>query len=223
MKTLRSKTPTVLATGIAAALLATGALAADPYAKPDESWISISGTVVAPGADEFTLDYGKGVIKVEMDDWDRYGEAYGLMDGDSVTVYGRIDDDLYELASIEASAVYVDSLNTYFYASSADEEGVAEAPISAWTIYTVPVPSQATVSGTVTSVNKEAREFTIDTGASMLTVDTSTMPYNPLDELGYQKIAKGDHISVTGDIDYEFFDGRVLEATAVTTLLKDRS
>jgi len=68
----------------------------DPYAKPDDSWISISGTVVNPKDDTFMLDYGQGTILVEMDDWDGVGEAYALIDGDRVTVYGAVDDGLFD-------------------------------------------------------------------------------------------------------------------------------
>jgi hypothetical protein len=57
-----------------------------------------------------------------MDDWDWYAEGKNLIDGDKVTVYGRIDDDFFETTSIEASSVYVESLGSYFYASAADEE-----------------------------------------------------------------------------------------------------
>ncbi|MGM0425831.1 MAG: hypothetical protein ACQEQ7_01185 [Thermodesulfobacteriota bacterium] len=72
--------------------------------------------------DSFTLDYGEGTVLVEMDDWDWYDEEGTVLEGDKVTVYGKIDDDLYEATSIEASSVYVENLGTYFYASSADEE-----------------------------------------------------------------------------------------------------
>ena len=39
-----------------------------------------------------------------------------------MTVYGRVDDDLYETTTIEASSIYDQDLGTYFYASAADEE-----------------------------------------------------------------------------------------------------
>ena len=55
-----------------------------PRMQPNNSWISISGTVVNPTADRFALDYGSGMITVEVDDWDAYGEAHGLLDGDQV-------------------------------------------------------------------------------------------------------------------------------------------
>jgi len=122
----------VITAGIAASALLTTAtmplLAAEESSLvTDNSWISLSGTVVDAGARTFELDYGDGLVVVEMDDWDWYGEAFSIMEGDQVTVYGMVDDDLYETTSIEASSVYVKNLNTHFYASDADKE---EVPIT---------------------------------------------------------------------------------------------
>ena len=145
----------------------------DPYAKPDESWISISGTVVNPGADSFMLDYGDSVIIVELDDWDAYGEAHALLDGDKVTVYGRIDDDLFQLARIEAASVYLESLNTFLYASADDEEG-NDYTAYFWDVPFPLVVNRATLRGSVTSVKPDEREFTIDTGLRKPTRWTTT-------------------------------------------------
>jgi hypothetical protein len=41
----------------------------NPYLKADETWISISGTAVDTNPQSFLLDYGEGVITVEMDGW----------------------------------------------------------------------------------------------------------------------------------------------------------
>jgi uncharacterized protein YdeI (BOF family) len=197
--------------------LAQGMNENDPYAQPDDSWISISGTVVDPKADRFTLDYGEGLIGVEMDDWDSYGDAYGLLDGDKVTVYGRVDDDLFEVATIEAGSVYVENLNTYFYASSDDEEGSAYSPYF-WTAETPLTLSMATIRGTVTSVDEFEREFTIDTGLQEITVETAYLGYNPLDNVGFQQIDIGDRVSVTGKFDLSFIEGREFDADSVITL-----
>jgi len=112
------------------------ALAVDPepYEQPDDAFVTLSGQVKSTGNGEFALDYGEGSIRVEMDDWDRYDEARPLSEGDQVTVYGRIDDDFFEATTIEAGAVYVAGLNSYFYASSADEEGI---PAVATTTYEI--------------------------------------------------------------------------------------
>ena len=64
-----------------------------PYAKQDSAWISIDGTVESIMRDRFTLDYGPGVITVEMDDSTRDADGYKLMNGDKVRVTGRIDAD----------------------------------------------------------------------------------------------------------------------------------
>lgn len=200
----------------AIALVAGTAAAQEPYLKPDDSWISISGTVASPTADSFTLDYGDGVITVEMDDWDTYGDAYGLLDGDDVTVYGRIDDDLYDLRTIEASSVYVDNLNTYFYASAADEED-AVAWTLPWTVSPV-VVSQTTMRGSVTAVSPDMGEFTLSVGGVEMEVETERMTYNPVDDTGYQQIDVGDRVSVSGQIDNDFLEGRVFDAEVVVTL-----
>ena len=98
------------------------AFAGDPYLKGDDSWITVSGTVETVSPDRFILNYGEGLITVEMDDGDRDADAYKLISGDEVTVSGRIDDDFFERRSIEASSVYVEDIGTTFFASSLDEE-----------------------------------------------------------------------------------------------------
>lgn len=191
------------------------ALAQSPYAAPNNSLIAITGTVVDPTEESFVLEYEGGEILVEMDDWEwqRYDEAYGLLEGKKVTVHGVVDDDLYELAKIEASSVYVDSLNTYFYASPIDEEDTAiwltDVPVVAGTVV---------VRGTVTSTDPASAEFTVDTAGQQLTVDASTLGYNPLDARGFQQIEKGDWVSVSGIMDEGFLKDRVVRAASVVTV-----
>lgn len=186
----------------------------NPYTKKDGSWISINGTVTTVGPDAFSLDYGEGFVTVEMDDWDMDADGYKLIPNDKVTVYGRVDDDLFETTSIEASSVYVKNLNTYFYASAADEEILPAAATVAVIDYDVQL------TGKVTKV--DGREFTIDTGDRSMRVDTIMMSYNPMDDEGYQKIEVGDKVSVTGDIDVNTWDKRELTAETIVTL-KDSS
>ena len=193
-----------------ATFLATPALAQEPYAQPDDTWISLSGTVDEVFTDEFLLDYGDGLITVEMDDGDRDADAYKLLEGDSVTVTGMVDDDFFETTTIEASSVYVEKLDTYFYASAVDEE---DAFI---TITTPVVVSEVLVQGTVTDVRDE--EFTLNTGLRRITVEVEEMPYNPLDDEGFQQVELGDVVSVRGIVDDDFLEGREIVASAVVTL-----
>lgn len=204
----------------AASVAAQESGATGPYARPDDSFITLSGTVVEPGASAFELDYGSGTITVEMDDWDAYGKARALMDGDTVTVYGRVDDDFFERTTVEAGAVYVDQLNSYFYASSMDEESAVYLP-QLWVAPQVTPASEVTVRGEVASVDKKGKSFTVSIGDDEVEVETHLLGYNPVDDKGYQRIDRGDYVSVSGNLDWEMIDGQVLTASTITTLMDD--
>lgn len=201
-----------IATCILGAGLAAPALAENPYMMPDGSWISLSGTVENVEADVFTLDYGEGTVTVEMDDGDRDADAYQLMEGDNVTVSGRVDDDLFETTTIEAASVYVENLGTTFFASSLDEEG----PYMFIDLTTPILVSSTTVEGLVTDVRDEG--FSVDAGLREIRVDVSEMSHDPLDNEGYQQIDEGDRVRVTGQMEGGFFQDRELMATTVVTL-----
>jgi uncharacterized protein YdeI (BOF family) len=211
---LKALSPALVVT----ALAATGSVWAgdsNPYLKPDGSWITISGSVESVQADQFTLDYGDGIIIVEMDDGDRDADGYKLLEGDKVTVSGRIDDDFFELTTIEAGSVYVENLGTTFFASSLDEEsrGLFEANLFP------PVDiAHTVVRGTVSEVN--AHDFVLDTENRTLRVDVSEMTFDPLDDEGYLKIDEGDRVKVFGEMDANLFQGRELEADTIIELSK---
>ena len=188
-------------------------MAKDPYKAANNSWITLNGIVVASSPEAFELDYGTGIITVEMDGWSWYSGMHAIMEGDRVTVHGRVDDDLYEIASIEADSVYVKGLNTYFYANSLDEEDM----VSPTTILHPDTGFQ--LQGTITKTS--GREFTINTGSHEIKIDTSNMDYNPLDDKGYQKLKVGDYVQVIGKLDVDFFEKTEIMAESVTTLIKD--
>lgn len=214
MRTLNLKN-TSLGTAIAIALVSAPVVAdMNPKTMPDETWISLNGTVTSVATDAFRLDYGDGTITVEMDNWDSWGEAFPLIDGDQVTVYGAVDDNLYANDTIEASSVYVDDLNSFFYASAADEE-----ELGAWAVDTYVAVGDIRYIGTVQSVDAKSDHFTIDTGTTELTVETESLPYDPLDDEGFQKIDTGDLVSVEGVVDEHFFTNNDLIADSVVTLI----
>src|SRR5690606_1456054 len=116
-----------------------------------------------------------------------------------------------ETRTIEASSVYVENLGTYFYASGVDEEDYV------YTGVTVPIVVDTIgLQGTVSEVNE--LEFTLNTGQRKITVDTVDMPYNPMDAEGFQKIQKGDVVSVTGTMQTDILNDRELHADTVVTL-----
>ncbi|WP_417706763.1 DUF5666 domain-containing protein [Rheinheimera aquimaris] len=184
--------------------------AKDIQSKPVGSWVSLSGQVWSHTPKSFTLDYGEGTILVETDDWDKLGDGWALNEGDHVTVYGRIDDGFYQTRRIEAGSIYIKDINTMVTAPSAADEEIMP---NSYTYFSVPAEYGLQVAGTVTSVS--GRSFTIDTGSRKVTVDTMALGYNPLDEVGIQRIEKGDFVTVSGDLDIGMFDKSEIEARTI--------
>lgn len=184
--------------------------------KPDQTWISVSGEVASATNDSFMLDYGEGYIKVEMDDWEWYEqEGAALLTGDEVTVYGEVDNDLAENAKIEASSVYVDNIDSYFYASAADEE--SGEPNVSLDVIAMDTLSPVDVNGTVTKVDQTTEEIVIDSGIQKVVVDVSDMPTNPLDNVGFQQIDVGDYVSVSGEFTNDISGGLQVSADRIVT------
>ena len=219
---------------LATCLLAVSAARADDkvMSQPDQSWISVSGKAVSVSDHGFELDYGEGMVSVEMDDWDWFPEGRQLMPGRQVTVHGKIDDDMYEARSIEAGKVFVKDFNSVFTspnytasylkvisANPSDEELGAEI-YAKYTTNPMSDDSGVAITGKIAKIS--GRKFTITTGANELTVDTRTMGYNPLDDKGYQKIDKGDVVTVRGEMRSGFFTDRALEAQNITKLVQSK-
>src|SRR5690606_19023283 len=132
---------------------------------------------------DFLLDYGTGLVTVEVDDWDFFDEGSALVPGDQVTVTGTVDDNLFAGNTIEASSVYVASLGTVYFARSADEEGTWAAPQ-----YFGDTVAAFNYTGWVTGVSDEG--FTLGAGPTKITVDTSGL--GPASDK--QEIAVGDRV-----------------------------
>ncbi len=182
--------------------------------KVNGEFITISGKVSNVKADSFNLKTEGRTIFVEMDDYDWDADGYKLVNGDRVVVTGRIDHDFLERKKIEAGSVYVKGINTYFFASSDDEEGPGNYSTYLYPDYSglkmLPENTHAHLSGTVTKIN--GRKFTLDTGLRKVVVDTSNLIYNPLDNVGYTQVDKGDFVSVSGSVDENFFGKKELDA-----------
>jgi uncharacterized protein YdeI (BOF family) len=198
---------TAILSGFAAAVV-------DPEEMPHDAWVSVTGEVVSVHPDLFVLDYGEGEISVAMDKWQTYGDTWPLLDGDKVTVYGEVDAGLYQDDRIEASSLHVEGLNTLFYASAADEKSLGH-----WVLDTTLEVGDLTYIGTVATVSPMTDSFTIDTDGQALTVFTAQLPYDPLDDEGFQRIEPGDRVSVEGDVSADFFGEADLFADSIVTLV----
>ncbi len=175
----------------------------DPYAEDDGSWIGISGSVESTGAGDFVLNYGDGTITVELAD--DTTKAHKFIENERVMVFGIVDEKLFRSTTIQARAVFVESLSTYVHVA----DGAGERLKS----ITPTIVSGTVVQGRVTGIT--AKNLTLDQGDRMITVDLTRMEHNPLEATGRDRIAQGDLVTALGDIDQTFWKGHVLRASSI--------
>lgn len=187
---------------------------ADTYLKPDGSWIRLSGRAVEAGPDNFMLDYEGGKVFVEIANPDWHFDNTEILDGDHVTVFGKVDDETYEATSIKAHSVYVEDLETYLFGDPTEGEG--PDPNLDMEPNTPARVGDVSITGTIESV--DGRTFMLEFGKETMKVDTSGLDYDPLDEQGFQQLEQGDVVTVVGNITDGSLEDRKLSADGVITM-----
>lgn len=177
-----------------------------PWDKDDGQWITISGKVTEAAVHTFKLDYGKGAITVEMDDYDREIEGFNLVVDDRVIVTGRVDADAGQNRTIEAASVYVKNVKKSFFANPDDEEEVIRKLRKA-TVEGSGVVITGKIIGTAPNF------LTIDTGYQVFDVTTAVINGNPTTNLKSLKLEKGDTVTVYGAITDGFVDSGKIVAS----------
>ncbi|NHK28790.1 hypothetical protein FF098_012790 [Parvularcula flava] len=206
--TLSSK---LLATTVSAAALMFGAASAqtsDVSTATEGDYVSLTGTVNSVEEDSFTVDYGTNIIEAEFDDLFSSVEVdERLSPGDRVTVYGTVDDDWFEGRVIDVDTVYSSSSYTVYGAND-----VSASPL----YYVDPYPADATTGTYITLdgevTNTRGQSFVLNTGGTMIDVETDQLGYNPLDDMGSQQIETGDRVTVVGTLEDQLFEDSVLVA-----------
>jgi uncharacterized protein YdeI (BOF family) len=194
----------------------------------DNSNVVLSGTVAGVNQDEFVLNYGSGTVTVEMDDWDFFKDkARALVPGETVTVTGHIDDDLFEGREVEADTVYVHDRFTYYY-----QDTNTDLPVQAFNNRTMPnngtnamgpgIGDGSWISATGLIENVNGQEFTLNTGHGAIKVDTDSLGYNPMNDEGFRRLTAGDRVYVSGVIDDDFFEQREIKADSVVKLSQNK-
>jgi len=179
-----------------------------PWDKDDGEWITIAGKITKAGVSNFTLDYGKGAVVVEMDDYDRKLEGFHLKADDKVIVTGRVDADADQKRSIEAASVYVENINKSFFASADDEEEV------------ITKLQKASANGTGVALTGKVifiagKLMSIDNGYQVFEVKTALLTEDAFDNEGLLQLKVGDKVTAYGAITNGFVDGRMLVASQV--------
>ncbi|MBI1178953.1 MAG: NirD/YgiW/YdeI family stress tolerance protein [Alphaproteobacteria bacterium] len=199
------------------------ALAAKPLQKPDESWVSLTGTIKAVAGDTFVLDYGPHSVVVDMDKG-RLNHGRWMKPGQTVNVYGVIDKGFFNKPEIDATRVYSYDRNAYYYGglhqvtvkASSLEPTRLSPPIQ------LPAPtakngSNVSVAGLVTRLGDD--DFYLSTSAGSYDVKVGKLADNPLDDKGARKVRPGDYVYVTGPVDDGFFVAHEIKARNLVTLV----
>ncbi|SDS11056.1 hypothetical protein SAMN05216421_0925 [Halopseudomonas xinjiangensis] len=198
-----------LALALASALVSPLSYAQAPHEQSHNSWVSISGQITNPTEEGFTLNYGEGQIRVDMNDADWYAPQGPFQEGATVSVYGEVNQ-ADSAAEIVANSVFVESEGRLFTRTDTVFGKPEIIPV-------VPVRVGAfTYTGEVGKVQDD--RFTIDTGRRELMVDVSAMKDNPLDEQGAMRIEQGDTVMVYGVLDAELGRSRTVTADSIITI-----
>ncbi len=195
----------------------------------DNAYVKVTGNIGEIRADEFDLNYGQKSVIVELDRFGWSGnETKYLVPGESVTVTGFVDDDLFEGREIEAYNIRLNDSFVFYYTNddvnpsdayvantynSRNAKDVANKSSTALRDGTY-----VTMSGVVSKI--DGSEFTLTNGANSMIVDASLIGYDIFDDEGLQKIENGDRVYVYGDIDEGFFEEKEIIADGVVELIK---
>lgn len=206
---------------VALAALAVAASSAGAPAQTDKveaafegEWMTLTGNVGEVLATSFTLDYGVDDVTVEMDRFD-WAADVSLNPGDRVTVAGRIDENLYDYRTLEASWVFIPRLGEYLYADPTDDgtDSLAVRSFAPGILAGAVDGQRMSFSGRVVAIDGD--EVIVDTGVSQIRVDTSPVP----GDLMPPGADIGDRVLVSGEMDAAgLFDDREVEADSVVKI-----
>ena len=200
----------------ALALFSTGPLLAkSPYTAPNNSWIELDGRVTAVDSRSFVLDYGQGEIRVEIDDYDWFEEAYNVLVNDRVKVKGKVDADPNEERSIEAETVRLKDYGVTLQANADDEEDLTED-------FVPPLPVQTASSeirGTVESFQNGLMVVKTSSDTFRVDLKNSSLASMKGEAISYD-VRLGDFVSVVGKEDKKLLAADEFDASTVYILKK---
>lgn len=199
----------------------------------DGKTVTMTGTVKKVDDDDFVLNHNGEEIKVELDGWSWNEPDLNkyLEQGQTVTVTGEVDDDWFEQKELEAKNIYLDTERVYFYTvdvnpayayitTSLNEDqnqaGSQNQNQNQNRMSSLEDGSYFNVRGEIKSI--EGREIVLTSDSRTYRVDVSQLGYDPLDNEGLQKLAVGDRIYVSGEVDDNFFAKKEIDADLVVTI-----
>ena len=136
--------------------------------------------------------------------------------GDNVTVTGWLDESFLRSGSLDILGVYVEDRRAFFtLGEAAGGTGEEMRPVVVPTD-TLGREGSASMTGTIVELSGEG--FILRTGPAEVAVDTTSLFYNPYDDVGVQVLEAGDRVHVTGVLGTGFPEQPVINAYGVTDI-----
>lgn len=185
-----------------------------------ESLFSISGQVVdAPGGYYVVRSEG-GRTKIRFRGWpsDLPGDRSVLSIGDNVTAVGWLGPDALTVDGIlDIVGVYVEDRHAYFVLSQSE----VSSSKSAASIFPPsggfgPVDGRTSLTGVISEIGED--ELTLRAGDVQIPTETSSLSYDPFDDIGSQRLSLGDTVTVGGILERNAEKGPRLRAARVTSI-----
>jgi len=185
-----------------------------------QSLFSISGQVVDALDGHYVVKSEGGRTKIRFRGWpsDLSGDRSVLGIGDNVTAVGWLGlDALTADGILDIVGVYVEDRHAYFALSGSDvSASKSPAPILLPSGGFGPVDGRASLTGIISEI--EDGELNVRAGDIRILVETSSLSYNPFDDIGIQRLTLGDTVTVGGVLEQNAEDGPRLRADRVTTI-----
>lgn len=188
---------------------------------PSEGMFSVSGLVIDVVDGTYTVRSDRARIQLQLSDWpsDFQGEGDMLDIGDSVTATGWLDvDTLSPDGALDVLAVYVEDSRTYYTLAQA-------TTIAKWSGMQLPPPSggfgpvehSVSLVGIIEEIDGDEAFFSA--GEFGILVNTSSLNYDPFDDVGVEGLTLGDTVIVDGMLEQGSDGSPQLQAQSLTRIV----
>jgi hypothetical protein len=184
--------------------------------EPSEPLVSISGQVVDRPDDYYVVRSDGGRTRIRFRGWPEElpGDRSVLGIGDNVRATGWLGEDTLAVGGIlDVVGVYVEDRRAYFALGEFADGAVPFLPPIGGI---GPVDGRTSLTGVIGEIG--TGELVLRAGELRIPVATSSLRYNPFDDVGSQRLRPGDTVTVEGTLDRSSEDGPRLRADRITSI-----
>ncbi|THV12629.1 hypothetical protein [Rhizobium rhizophilum] len=188
--------------------------------QPSEALLTISGQVVDAYEDYYVIRSDGGRVNIRFNGWPESlpGKRPVLGIGDNIRAVGSVGPNALNAdGTMDVVAVYVEDRNAYFALSGS---AVSSSEIGALTfpphLGFGPIDGRVSLTGVIVEIDKGV--LVVGAGGVRMTVETSSLNYNPFDTIGSQRLKLGDSVTVGGVLKPNAADEPSIKADSITSI-----